>query len=130
MIQVPDESGKIDRIFEPLYTSKAPSEVSGLWLPMVHGVVELMGRKNSGQNQSKVRGIFGSFSGTGGYGIEFEKPRQDEDTHGLHVLVVDDEEPNLSMLKRLLGQTKLLGFSVSTFPSGLDGVNRLQKKFT
>lgn len=100
---IPEED--LERIFDPFWTTKAPGEGTGLGLSLVHRVVT--------EHDGSIR--VDSVPGQGAtFHLEFPPPRDEPPATepappseqpspaGLHVLVVDDEPGNRSVLTRLL----------------------------
>lgn len=111
------DKDKIEKIFEPFYTTKEPGEGTGLGLSTVHGIV----RQNNG--------IINVYSEPGKgtsfniyfpvYNINTEKPVETNVVHEAlkgseRILLVEDESAILQMSSTMLGD---LGYEVIAFNS-------------
>ena len=108
------------RIFEPFFTTKKKDEGTGMGLSVVHGVVTEMGGAVT-------------LDSTPGEGAEFRVylPKVEQQVDALaardqelpggseHILLVDDEESLVTMLREILSS---LGYSVSSFSSSSEAL--------
>ncbi len=114
---------KIDKIFEPFYTTKEAGAGTGLGLSMIYGAVQAHG------------GIIDVQSRVGdGTGISIYLPLSDQDAyakksnddrrvvngHGETILLVDDDEHLLESNKALL---LTLGYHVHTASNGIEAIS-------
>lgn len=113
----------IDRIFDPYFTTKETGKGTGMGLSVVHGIIKASG------------GAIRALSGPGRF-TEFHLflPMVDTiidtepsifDQHHLpggheHILIVDDEEMLVDMMRRVLEQ---LGYTVSDHTDSADALN-------
>lgn len=99
----------LERIFDPFFTTQGLAEASGLGLSIVHGIVHSLGGSIEVENlePSGCQSIIY-------LPVHTEKEGQIEDsapTQKEHVLLVDDEEIVLVILKKML---KKYGYEVTT----------------
>ncbi len=108
-----------DMIFDPYFSTRGKGEEkgTGLGLSMVHGIVK------SYQGDIIVESRMGKGAAFSVYLPRFvstghpEKkiPYEFSDEQGVHILLVDDEKPNLSMMEQMLEN---LGYQVSSYTNG------------
>jgi PAS domain S-box-containing protein len=119
------DEATLERIFEPFFTTKAPGEGTGMGLSVVHGIVKA--------HQGAI-----TVSSRPGQGTTFRiyfpllddqapaepLPQARELPHGQErILVVDDEEPLLSLVTRML---EMLGYRVTGRSSGAEALARFK----
>lgn len=117
---------KMDRIFDPYYTTKSERRGTGLGLSIVHGIVKDFG------GVIKLESVLGN-------GAQFQvlipltgaQPDRDDgrpavpevEAAGQRILLVDDETYLLSVTSRLLGK---LGYHVQAFDDPLEGLRAFE----
>ncbi|MFC1592384.1 ATP-binding protein, partial [Thermodesulfobacteriota bacterium] len=115
------DDGVMERIFDPYFTTKGPSEGTGMGLSVVHGIVKSHG------GAITVNGIFGKGSTFTVYLPKLTRdiPMQDTDevplrTGSEHILLVDDEEILTDVGREMLEQ---IGYTVTTKTCPLDALD-------
>jgi len=118
-VTVRDSGGGIDaavieRIFEPFFTTKQIGQGTGLGLAVVHGIVQAhggaIGVESSADRGTTFRIYFPA--ATGEVKAMDPKPSTLSASRGEHVLYVDDEEPLVFLITRVLER---LGYSVTGY---------------
>lgn len=112
----------LERIFEPYYTTKRVGEGTGLGLATVHGIVQSHFGKVVVESTLGKGTCFSIFfpAAPADSLLEAESVSEVSATAGdERILVVDDEDAIVSMLKRGLGS---LGYSVTGFRNGADAL--------
>lgn len=115
-------SDKLDRIFDPYYTTKSEREGTGLGLSIVHGIIKDLGGII---HVSSVPGSGSEFRvliplATAGRAKEAEQVATSQLTSkGRRVLVVDDEPDVLKITCRMLQR---LGYDARGFDDPLEGL--------
>ncbi|MFZ5569916.1 MAG: response regulator [Thermodesulfobacteriota bacterium] len=111
----------MELIFEPYFTTKGPSEGTGMGLAMVYGIVKSCGGKIKVASEPGRGSVFTLFLPGTEQGVESKSPMIDELPRGRErILVVDDEQALTMMVSELLQH---LGYQVSI---GTDGMEALE----
>jgi PAS domain S-box-containing protein len=106
------DSGIIDRIFDPYFTTKAVGKGSGMGLAVIHGIIKNHGGVITVESQIGKGTVFTIL-----LPVVTEKPMMDTITseeipHGNEtILFIDDEELILNMTKKMLER---LGYTIET----------------
>jgi PAS domain S-box-containing protein len=119
------EKDIIDRIFEPYFTTRNTGEGSGFGLAVVYGIVK------SHNGHIKVYSEPGK--GTAFHiflpkiNSHITEPEETKELPGgkEHILLVDDEEKLLHVMKKLLNK---LGYKVTSSPSSTEALNIFRKE--
>jgi len=107
------ERAVLERIFEPFYTTKPKGEGTGLGLSVVHGIMKTHGGTITVNSEVGKGTVFQLYFPATGAAVEEVCPRSlqaDIHGHGERILYVDDEEPLILLMTRMLGK---LGYSVT-----------------
>jgi PAS domain S-box-containing protein len=104
----------LDRIFDPFFTTKAPGEGTGLGLSVVHGIIQNHGGAIRVYSDLGRGTAFYLYFPAAASAVERspEPPRPVQRGRSERVLYVDDEEPLVFLVKRMLER---LGYRVSGF---------------
>jgi PAS domain S-box-containing protein len=106
----------IERIFEPFFTTRKSGEGTGLGLAVVFGIVTRLGGTidvKSVPGRGTVMYIY--LPSAGGEAEVAEEPPPPMPKAGGHILVVDDQDVNAQVTRRLL---EALGYTCETARSG------------
>jgi PAS domain S-box-containing protein len=101
------------RIFEPFYTTKAPGEGTGLGLSVVHGIMKTHGGAITVYSEPGKGTVFQLYlpaAQVAAEEVRQQHPQGEFRGHGERVLYVDDEEPLVFLMTRILTQ---LGYKVT-----------------
>jgi PAS domain S-box-containing protein len=101
------------RIFEPFYTTKPPGEGTGLGLSVVHGIMKTHGGAITVYSEVGKGTVFQLYLPAAQEAAADTRPLQTQGElrgHGERVLYVDDEEPLVFLMTRMLTQ---LGYNVT-----------------
>ena len=101
------------RIFEPFYTTKPPGEGTGLGLSVVHGIMKTHGGAITVYSDVGKGTVFHLYLPAAQEAAADTRPLQTQGElrgHGERVLYVDDEEPLVFLMTRILTQ---LGYKVT-----------------
>jgi CheY-like chemotaxis protein len=101
------------RIFEPFYTTKPPGEGTGLGLSVVHGIMKTHGGAITVYSEVGKGTVFQLYLPAAQEAAADTRPLQTQGElrgHGERVLYVDDEEPLVFLMTRMLTQ---LGYKVT-----------------
>ena len=115
------EKEVLERIFDPYYTTKDKGKGTGLGLAVVHGIVHGYGGAIRVQSEIDAGTVFQVYLPM----IETEAPLQiTESASDLpkgheKILVVDDEEPIIKVIEKMLGQ---LGYVVTSYTSSSEAL--------
>ncbi len=102
----------LDRIFEPYFTTKEEGKGTGMGLSIVHGIVKGHGGDVDVETEPGVGTTFHVYIPLAGKKRKTKKKNFQGLIHGYeHVLLVDDEEPLLEMVKSML---EMIGYTVTT----------------
>lgn len=116
-----------ERIFEPFFTTKPKNEGTGLGLSVVHGIIlshKGAIRVESSENAGTLFEMF--FPLTAERTAAQEPIKEVETVRGQeHVILVDDEDVNLMLQKRMLER---LGYQVTEFNDSLKALETLEKE--
>ena len=121
------------RIFDPFFTTKQVGQGTGLGLSLCYGIIKEHGgnitpssRPGEGATFTIELPLFHLVGDTTktGHDTEF-KPLDPNEGTGKKILVIDDEEAILQMLRERLTQN---GYSVDTASSGENGLLQLRQK--
>jgi PAS domain S-box-containing protein len=111
-----------ERIFEPFFTTKPKGESTGMGLSLVHSIVRELGGEIKYETSPKNGTVFEIFLPSTGEISEYEKNHiKFERGNGERVLFVDDEEPIIDLMRRMLEK---LNYKVSACS---DPVKALEK---
>jgi PAS domain S-box-containing protein len=102
-----------ERIFEPFYTTKPPGEGTGLGLSVVHGIMKTHGGVITVYSEVGKGTVFYLYLPAAQGAAEEVRTQQTQEEsrgHGERVLYVDDEEPLVFLMTRLLTR---LGYKVT-----------------
>lgn len=104
------------QIFEPFFTTKPAGKGTGLGLTVVHGIMQahegaIVVRSELGKG-SRFELYFPPTHGVAAPSDPVEAVGPASEGHGRHVLVLDDDEAQMFMLKRMLERW---GYHVSTY---------------
>jgi PAS domain S-box-containing protein len=114
----------IDKIFEPFFTTKGVGEGTGMGLAVVYGIVRSHGGAMSVSSRPGEGAVFTMLLPA----IACEKP-EDQEVQAViprgqgHILVVDDEEMLVKMMKLMLTG---LGYTVTTVAGSLEALELFQ----
>ncbi|MBU1168578.1 MAG: response regulator [Proteobacteria bacterium] len=112
-------------IFEPYFTTKGPSEGTGMGLAIVHGIVESFGGKISVESELDKGTVFTLFFPVVPQTIEPEFSEESELLSGHErILFVDDETTIATMAEEILMR---MGYSVTTTSSSRDAIDLFTK---
>ena len=114
-----------DKIFEPYFTTKDREQGTGLGLSTVHAIVEQLGGNIYVYSEEGVGTTFSIY-------LPIHQMESNVNTLPMiskymgneRLLLIDDEEVNHRVVKRLLGG---LGYSVVSCSSGVEAINTLQQ---
>ena len=110
---------KLEKVFEPFYTDKAVGEGSGLGLSMVQGFIKQSGgaiRIYSEVGVGTTLKLYFKASGPQTKGLQSEPAKQfHPPSERTKILIAEDEEEVLSILKRVLADA---GYEVTSANSG------------
>jgi len=119
-------SDVLEKIFDPFFTTKINGEGTGMGLAVVHGIVKNHGGAITVYSEPGEGTTFNIFFPA------IEKPVHEEimveeavPTGTEHILLVDDEQPIVSIGKRLL---ELLGYKVETRTSSIEALELFRTK--
>ncbi len=101
------------RIFEPFYTTKPVGEGTGLGLSVVHGIMKTHGGAITVYSETGKGTVFQLYLPAAQVAAEEARPQHTQGEfrgHGERVLYVDDEEPLVLLMTRMLTQ---LGYKVT-----------------
>lgn len=123
-------SDKINRIFEPFYTTKAVGKGTGMGLAMIYGAVQSHGGFIDVQSQLGVGteiSIYLPLFGEADSAIQADADANSRivQGHGEVILLVDDDENLLEANKELLIR---LGYQVYTASNGMEAVAIYKKR--
>jgi PAS domain S-box-containing protein len=107
------DKATLTRIFEPFYTTKPQGEGTGLGLSVVHGIMKTHGGAITVYSEPGKGSVFHLYLPAAQETAEEAQPRQNQVEfrgHGERVLYVDDEEPLVFLMTRMLTQ---LGYKVT-----------------
>jgi PAS domain S-box-containing protein len=107
------DKATMTRIFEPFYTTKPQGEGTGLGLSVVHGIMKTHGGAITVYSEPGKGSVFHLYLPAAQQAAEEAQPRQNQVEfrgHGERVLYVDDEEPLVFLMTRMLTQ---LGYKVT-----------------
>jgi PAS domain S-box-containing protein len=107
------EKATTARIFEPFYTTKPLGEGTGLGLSVVHGIMKTHGGAITVYSEVGKGTVFQLYlpaAEEAAKESQIEKTQEDFRGHGERVLYVDDEEPLVFLMSRMLTQ---LGYNVT-----------------
>ena len=110
-----------ERVFEPFFTTKPTGMGTGLGLSVIHGIVQSHGGAieiQTGPNQGTRVDVYLPAHEAGSVNPAGEEQAPDA-THRRHVLVVEDEEDLVLMLKR---QLHGLGYRVTAHASSIEAL--------
>jgi len=118
----------IERIFEPYFTTKGPTEGTGLGLAVVHGIVKSFGGAVDVHSQVGEGTTFSVFLPT--IGGETEVTANESQTeiplgNKEHILFVDDEQVLVEIGEQMLTR---LGYQVTTRTSSLEALDLFRAK--
>jgi len=115
------EKSILDRIFEPYFTTKDPGKGTGLGLSLVHGIVQIHGGFITVDSRIGKGTAFSVYLPK----IDTDKPETAGITGGViprgneNILIVDDEEQILIMMKQLLER---LGYKVTAIKNSSEAL--------
>ncbi len=121
-IGMPEEI--MDKIFDPFFTTKEPGKGTGLGLSTALGIVKGHGgfiKVHSTPGKGTVFQVYLPALEQGAGSEQGKRPRADSRGAGQVVLVVDDEEPILKIMKATLERH---GYRVLTAADGREGMAR------
>jgi signal transduction histidine kinase/ActR/RegA family two-component response regulator len=101
------------RIFEPFYTTKPPGEGTGLGLSVVHGIMKTHGGAITVYSEPGKGTVFQLYLPAAQEAAEEARTQLSQGEfrgHGERVLYIDDEEPLVFLMTRMLTQ---LGYKVT-----------------
>jgi len=130
-ISVSDEGAgiapdRLDSIFEPYYTTKAPGEGTGMGLAIIHGIVKSCGGEIIVESEVGKGTVFTIYLPVIKARSESHPYEKDTLLFGNErVLFVDDEDSITRMESRILEQ---LGYSVTTRTSSLEALELFRAK--
>ena len=117
-----------DRIFEPFYTTKGPGDGTGLGLSVVHGIVKEYQGQVMVKSEPGKGTTFEIFLPT----IDAQPLPENQSPLGSdlpkgaeHILVVDDEEQNVGMLRQMLER---MGYRITGRTSGSDALQAFKEQ--
>ncbi len=114
-----------DRIFEPYFTTKGPSEGTGMGLAMVYGMVTSYGGEVSVESAPGAGSVFRILLPVTDQGLETRPPETVKLPGGREsILVIDDEPPIARMNGDILRQ---LGYSVTICTGGREALETFKK---
>jgi len=116
----------IDKIFEPYFTTKGPTEGTGMGLALVHGIIETYNGKIFVESTLGKGTAFTMYLPT----IKRKKSTLPHIVNELptgkeRILFVDDEAPIAKIAKRILGK---LGYAVTTRTSSTEALELFRSK--
>ena len=120
------EKEVLERIFDPYYTTKDKGKGTGLGLAVVHGIVHGYGGAIRVQSEIDAGTVFQVYLPM----IETEAPLQiTESASDLpkgheKILVVDDEEPVIKVIEKMLGQLGYVGYILHQQFGGSFGLSK------
>jgi len=115
------DPGVIDKIFDPYFTTKEKKRGTGLGLATVYGIVKSCGGGigvNSNSGKGTTFHVFLPLLEKC-QAAEPEKERMPFPTGREHILVVDDEQPIVSLEKQMLER---LGYQITCFSGSMDAL--------
>jgi CheY-like chemotaxis protein len=116
------DSGNMDRIFDPYFTTKAQGKGTGLGLSVVHGIVKNYGGEIMVTSQTGAGALFEIFFPAVEPAGEdeifpFHRPTP---TGTEHILIVDDDGPIAGMMRKMLER---LGYRVTACLGSLEALD-------
>jgi CheY-like chemotaxis protein len=121
------DDATLDRIFEPFYTTKAINKGTGLGLSVVHGIVrshhgDIIVYSEAGKGSTFH--VYIPISTSTGSDIDIQKAKTIQWGQE-HILVVDDEEFVVTMLKKMLER---FGYKVEARNSSIEALKAFREK--
>ena len=113
---------KIDFVFDPYFTTKAPDKGTGLGLAVVHGIVNMHGGNISVSSQvGQGTTFFVYLPMIEALVPEVSKNQADSIPHGVERILLVDDEPGLVELQEIF--LKRIGYSITTSTDSIEAFN-------
>jgi len=121
------DSRVIHQIFDPYFTTKKKGKGTGLGLSVVHGIVKSCGGDIHVQSEPGEKTVFDVYFPRVEYSQEIGEKKMDPVLPGgrEHILIVDDEESIVVILKNMLAR---LGYRVTAETSSLKALDRFKSQ--
>ena len=113
----------VDKIFDPYFTTKEPTKGTGLGLSVVHGIVEQHGGRIEVESEVGMGTTFSVYlplsQGEKDSVEVHEEYKGSLEGQGEHLLIVEDQEEILVMLKKVLGNSGYIVSSASSLEEAI-----------